>query len=128
MARTFSQLLDSEKTAFLEKAYRSKDRVLDPQDYAQAMYVQDAVNMNGVVASLAELMPKIREEASVRAEVFTLTLGDDDVYGFPITEFINRHPIVRLFAETLYQKSHFPMGDNYHFAYEICSERMKESS
>ena len=64
-------------------------------DYQNAIYVQSACNLSGVVHSLSEVLPRIWNEAR--------TSGGG-------TANVNEHPIVRLYAE---QITHLSRGLDY---------------
>jgi hypothetical protein len=57
---------------------------LTKDDYRKAILAQDAVNASGLVHSLSEVMSRIREEP--------------DCTG---TDFVNTHPIVRMYLNKL---------------------------
>lgn len=71
--------------------------MLTRHDYQAALGVHSAVNLSGVVFYFADIMKRLFEEAHVGA------------HG---TEWKNRHPITRLFAETIIEKSGGGMGYN----------------
>ncbi len=84
---------------------------LTSQDYKNALLVQSACNLAGVVNILAKIMFNICIEAREKGEG---------------TDYINHHPICRLYAE---QISHLSGGgmtsnsDSYSKAYIACEER-----
>ena len=79
---------------------------LTPKDYADAILVQDACNLSGVVHSLAELLPRIREEP--------------DCTG---TDFVNQHPIVVMYVNKLSSLSGAENGLAFSTAYDECKKR-----
>jgi hypothetical protein len=78
--------------------------MLEPKDYQDALMVQSACNLSGVVHSFSETLSKIWDEAR--------ETGKD-------TDWVNKHPICTLFAE---QIAHLAKGD-YFEAYKVCEER-----
>ena len=60
-------------------------------DYQNAMYSQGAVNASGLIHSLSEVMDKIWGDA------FDMQMGSD---------WVNRHPILRLYLEQLVMINH----------------------
>jgi len=76
---------------------------LTPKDYQNALDVQGAVNLSGVVRSFALVTERIWNEA--RAE------GGG-------TEFVNKHPISRLYAE---QINFLASGMDYSDAYQTAT-------
>ena len=79
---------------------------LTPKDYERAITVQDACNLSGVAHSLAELLPRIREEP--------------DCTG---TDFVNSHPIVVMYVNKLSSLSGAENGLAFSTAYEECKRR-----
>lgn len=79
---------------------------LTPKDYATAIFAQDACNLSGVVHTLAELLPRIREEP--------------DCTG---TDFVNTHPIVVLYVNKLSSLSGAENGLAFSAAYDECKKR-----
>lgn len=80
--------------------------------YRKAILSQSACNVSGLVHDLANLMDEIWKE-------------EKEVGGG--TEFVNTHPVVRLFAE---QISFLAVKENnyrdYSEAYKICQEKSDE--
>ena len=76
------------------------------KDYADALMVQSACNLSGVVHSFSEILSRLVKEAQ--------ELGKG-------TDWVNQHPICVLFAEQIKHLS----GDNYSEAYQICTEKVK---
>ncbi len=60
--------------------------MLTPQDYRDALEVQNACNLSGIVRSFSRATEKLWAEARARGEG---------------TEFVNRHPISVLYAAKL---------------------------
>jgi hypothetical protein len=87
--------------------------MLDKKDYQDAINVQDACNLSGVVKSLARVMDKIWDEARE---------------GNRGTDWVNRHPIVRLYIEQLVYLNHGGMGDSdsYQSSYAMVKKRIEE--
>lgn len=72
--------------------------------YADALEVQNACNLSGILHSWAAIMTKIREEASA------LGKGSD---------YINTHPVNVLFADKVRSLT----GDDFSTAYRIATEK-----
>lgn len=81
---------------------------LTPKDYKLAITVQDACNLSGVVHSLAELLPRIREEP--------------DCTG---TDFVNSHPLVVMYVNKLSALSNAEEELVFGTAYAECKKRSK---
>jgi hypothetical protein len=77
---------------------------LSTRDYQAALDVQSACNLSGVVRSFADIMPKIWDEARKQGKG---------------TEWVNNHPICRLFAE---QIAFLAGGMGYSQAHKDCKE------
>lgn len=86
-----------------------------PEDFADAIAVQNACNLSGVVFSFSRVMQRICNEASAKG------------HG---TEWKNRHPIVRMYAEQIAHLSGAGMpsdeGCSYSKAHAECDARSKE--
>lgn len=82
-------------------------QLLSPEDYKDAIFVQSACNLSGLVHGFSRVMSRINAEAR--------TLGKG-------TDWINNHPICRLYAEQVY---HLTRNTAYHTAYDECEERAK---
>lgn len=84
--------------------------MVDKKEYQNALMVQGAANVSGVVYSLAKVLPKIWEEAR--------ELGRG-------TDYVNGHPIVRLYAEQIIYLSGGGSGssESYEWAYDIAEEK-----
>ena len=76
------------------------------QDYEDALMVQSACNLSGVVHSFSEILSRLVKEAQEQGKG---------------TDWINTHPICVLFAE---QIKHLAEGD-YFEAYKICESQVK---
>ena len=85
--------------------------LLTARDWLNAMYVQSAVNVSGVIHSLAEVMPRIRNSCEAEGKIGT------DAW--------NNHPIVRMYAD---QIAHLTSGISYHEAYKIVEGKINESN
>ena len=83
---------------------------LTKKDYEQAIEVQDACNLSGVVHTLEELLPRIREEP--------------DCTG---TGYVNSHPIVVMYVNKLSSLSGAENGLAFSTAYDECKKRAKKS-
>lgn len=79
--------------------------MLEHKHYKEALSVQDACNLSGVVHSFSKILPAIWESCD----------GTDEV---------NRHPICRLFAEQIMFLTGGGMGDSdtYRDAYNRCMD------
>lgn len=75
------------------------------KDYQDALVIQSACNLSGVVHSFSEVLVRLVKEAQEQGRG---------------TDWINTHPICVLFAE---QIQHLANGEtNYFKAYKICEE------
>ena len=78
------------------------------KDYQDALTVQSACNLSGVVHSFSEILSRLVKEAQEKGEG---------------TDWVNQHPICVLFAE---QIQHLARGKTDYFkAYEICTGWVK---
>ena len=87
--------------------------MLLPKDYQMALLSQGAINLSGLAHSLAEVLPRIWEEARAQGQG---------------TDWVNGHAIVRLYVE---QMMHLAQGRDYSDAYAFCAkhaERPPESA
>ena len=75
------------------------------RDYEDALMVQSACNLSGVVHSFSEILSRLVKEAQEQGKG---------------TDWINTHPICVLFAE---QINHLTTSD-YLQAYEVCESRV----
>lgn len=78
---------------------------LEKIDYQKAIHSQSACNVSGLVKSLAEVLDRIWEEAREQKKG---------------TDFVNQHPITRLYAE---QISFLSQSRDWIEAYKICEEK-----
>ena len=83
---------------------------LTHRDYDNAIVVQDACNLSGVLKSFAEVMEKICYEAH------QLEVG---------TDWKNKHPISVLYASKIAALTGCGVGMNFIEAYNHCQERSK---
>jgi hypothetical protein len=80
--------------------------------YREALQVQDASNLSGVVKSLATAMDCIWAEAR--------DVGEG-------TEYVNTHPVVRLFVSKLMSLAHYTDDqDEYSLAAATCRLRVRK--
>lgn len=97
------------------KLRENKDDVaggLTPKDYKDAIDVQDACNLSGVVHELSRVLPRIRAEVQD-------------------TDAINTHPIVRMYVDKLCHLSKLgehsePVSNSertIYTAYAVCRDR-----
>jgi len=80
---------------------------LTREDYQRALVVQDACNLSGVVHSLAEVLPRIREEP--------------DCTG---TDYVNTHPITIMYVNKLSSLSGAERGLVFSTAYDVCKAKL----
>ena len=87
--------------------------VTTANDYQSAIDSQSACNLSGIVRSLAEITDRICEEARANGQG---------------TDYVNRHPICRLFAEQIMHLTSgtSSAGTSYGEALKICEERLAE--
>lgn len=78
---------------------------LTKDDYRKAILAQDAVNASGLVHSLAEVMSRIRDEP--------------DCTG---TDFVNTHPIVRMYINKLISLCGGADTLDFSEAYRVCKK------
>ncbi|RPI56468.1 MAG: hypothetical protein EHM49_00300 [Deltaproteobacteria bacterium] len=79
--------------------------MLEKRDYANAVMVQNACNLSGVVREFAIVCKKIWDEAWEKG------------HG---TTWVNTHPICRMYAE---QINFLASGRDYMEAYEECEKK-----
>lgn len=84
-----------------------------PKHYKEALQIQDACNLSGVIHAYSRMMTKIWEEANMYKRS---------------TEYVNTHPIAILFADKI---AHLSTGQNIvsgsvNTAWAICEKRSKE--
>ena len=75
-------------------------------DYQKALDSQSACNLSGIVHSLSEVISRIWEEAQEKGKG---------------TDWVNSHPICRLYAEQIY---HLTSGTTWENAYSQCSRKV----
>lgn len=73
--------------------------MLEPKDYQDAIDVQDACNLSGVVLAFGRVLSKMMDDPSIRG-----------------TRDRNRHPISVLYADKILSLT----GDDFSTAYEVC--------
>jgi hypothetical protein len=81
--------------------------MLTTKDYEFAMLSQGAVNLSGLVRSLAEVTERIWAEAHAKGQG---------------TEYVNTHPIVRLYVEQITFLCRTP----YHEAHEAVAREITD--
>lgn len=86
---------------------------LTPKDYKDAIQVQDACNLSGVVHTFSRIVTKIWEEANMNQKS---------------TDWVNHHPIAILYADKI---AHLATGSTIDSpevtkAWQICEERGEE--
>lgn len=86
----------------------SEDLQLTPKDYQNAIDVQTACNLGAVVHSFSRVIKKIQHNARKRG------------HG---TDWINSHPIVKLYTEHL---NYLSRGIGYIQAYKVCETKAEE--
>lgn len=80
------------------------NEALTADDYQTALDVQSGCNLSGIIHSFSRIISKVWEEAK------------ENHKG---TDWVNEHPICRLFAE---QISHLTRNRNYNEAHDFCQE------
>lgn len=83
----------------------SNDNHINPLDYKEAIMVQDACNLSGVVHSFSAIMEKLS------AEAFDKHLG---------TDWKNKHPIAVLYASKIASLTGCESMVNFQEAYDKC--------
>ena len=83
------------------------DEPLGPTDYQTALDIQDACNLSGVVLAWSRIVPKLWNEARARGKG---------------TDFVNEHPICKLFADKLADLARVRDMTEYSKAYDICQK------
>ena len=81
------------------------------KDYADAIAVQDACNLSGVVHSFSNIVSRLWDEARVTGEG---------------TDWVNQHPICVLFADKIASLTRVGVDDieGYTQAYNICCKKI----
>lgn len=82
--------------------------MLTSEDYKQAIRVQDACNLSGVVHSWSKMISKIWEEANA---------------GKKGTEWVNTHPINVMFASKVASLTGCEATESFSEAYAACQDR-----
>jgi hypothetical protein len=100
-----------------EKAMNvTETKGLTARDYQDALDVQSACNLSGVVHSFSRVISKLREEVN--------KLGPECEPSSPKgTDWVNSHPICRLYAE---QIAFLTSKMDYFDASKECREKSKE--
>ena len=78
------------------------------KDYQRALDVQNACNASGVIHSLAEAVDKVWEDARANGQG---------------TDYVNTHPIVRMYVEKLYDLCR--VQGHIYDAYDLCNAVVK---
>ncbi len=89
----------------MENQEPRNEEFVTAHDYEMAEFSQSACNLSGIVHSLDKIVTKLWNEAR------------RDGHG---TDWVNQHPIVRLYAE---QISHLSSSRDYYEASKICREK-----
>ncbi len=87
--------------------------MLTKQDYEDAINVQDACNLSGVVRSWAKVMSKIWDEAHAQSAG---------------TQFVNEHPINVMYASKVASLTGCEVSASFASAYEKCRKHSKEAA
>lgn len=93
----------------------TQEELLTAQDFKDAITVQDACNLSGVVHSFSRVVTKVR--ATLRAE------------GNECTENVNTHVICVMYASKIASLTGCeasPRGMDFAHAYDRCENRAKE--
>jgi hypothetical protein len=85
--------------------------MLSAKDYKDALDVQNACNLSGVVLSFSNMTDKIWKEAR------ELNKG---------TEYVNNHPITKLYVDKLHSLCGNWDGDSINESFGICEKKAKE--
>jgi hypothetical protein len=80
---------------------------LEPRHYEDAIMVQDACNLSGVVHSFSKVLPRIWVEARAKGEG---------------TKFVNEHPISVLFSSKIASLTGSEVDTMFSSAYAACME------
>lgn len=81
---------------------------LTKKDYQDALAVQSACNLSGVVHDFSSIMTRLWEEAREKGKG---------------TDWVNHHPICILFAEQVMFLAHNGNSTEYFQAHDICLNR-----
>ena len=87
--------------------------MLTKKDYNDAILVQDACNLSGIVHSWSQMLQKIWVEAR-----------EQDAG----TQFVNEHPINVMFASKVASLTGSEDPSQFSVAYEACIERAKDAA
>ena len=79
---------------------------LSPKDYENALLVQDACNLSGVVRSFSAVMMRIWSEARAT--------------GNSNTDWVNTHPIAVLYSSKITSLTRSEDGPVFGVAYDLC--------
>jgi len=82
---------------------------LTKKDYQDAILVQDACNLSGIVHAFSRIMPKIRA-----------TLESEGTFS---TDAVNGHPIAVMYASKIASLAGSDTFDDFSKAYDICKMR-----
>lgn len=85
-----------------------EEQALSKDDYATALAIQSACNLGAVIHTFDKIVDKLQYEARIHA------------HG---TDWVNRHPITRMFAE---QIAFLSSPRDYSEAAKICETKAKE--
>jgi len=83
---------------------------LGQKDYQDAIFVQDACNLSGVVRAWSRLVGKIWEDAELMGKG---------------TDWVNKHPINVLFASKVASLTGCEIPSEFSKAYDCCVEKAK---
>jgi len=98
----------------MDASYKERDRTLEALDYRRALMVQSACNLSGVVHDFSTSVSRIWKEAQLRRKG---------------TDWVNQHPICRLYAEQIYHLATGGKVDDvsYFEAFAVCEEKSKDT-
>jgi len=82
--------------------------MITSQDYQKALLVQDACNLSGVIHSFSEIVSRIWEEAHTKGQG---------------TEYVNTHPICKLYADKIADLARVRDVSAYVQAYKECESK-----
>ena len=86
----------------------STESFLSPEDYEDAIVVQDACNLSGIVIGFAKVMDKLCQESQ------RLGMG---------TDWRNTHPIAIMYSDKIASLTHSGSAESYSQAYTECRRR-----
>ena len=84
--------------------------MITSKDYQDAIQIQDACNLSGVIHSFSEVLSKLWEEAR---------------RGGQGTYFVNQHPISQLYADKITDLARVRDISSYMVAYRECESKAK---